>query len=170
MGEVLYEVSYQFDMAAFAPLIMLVAIPVLYLREKQNGSGRLTGGSEILLTASWVIILFVAVFAGKYQLDMYNTVMNAYKNGEYQIVEGYVENFDPMPSEGHKEESFDINGVHFSYSDYTVMTGYHNAKSKGGVITGDGQYLRIGYIYYNEYIGNIIVYIEEISDVEYTIT
>jgi len=169
MGNVLYEVSYQFDPMSFIPVIMLIAIPVLYLQEKQKGGGRLTGGSEVLLTASWVVILFVAIFAGKYQLDMYNSVINAYKNGEYQIVEGYVENFDPMPSDGGKVESFDINGVHFSYSDYTVMTGYHNAKSKGGVITGDGQYLKIGYIYYNDSVGNIIVYIEEILDVEYTI-
>ena len=33
-----------------------------------------------------------------------------------EIVEGYVENFEPMPYEGHAQESFDIEGVHFEYS------------------------------------------------------
>lgn len=84
---------------------------------------------------------------------------HAYKQGEYQIVEGYVENFVPMPYTGHSHESFEVNGVSFSYSDYSVQSGHHNAKSHGGVITGDGQHLKIGYIHYNETYGNIIVYI-----------
>lgn len=80
---------------------------------------------------------------------MYRKTVGAYKQGDYQIVEGYVENFD-------------INGVSFSYSDYSVGPGYNNTKSHGGVITGDGQHLKIGYIYYDEIHGNIIVYIEEL--------
>ncbi len=48
-----------------------------------------------------------------------------------------------------------------------TVIGYHNAKSHGGVIKGDGQYLKIGYVYYgNE---NIIVYIEEYSKESYFI-
>ncbi len=48
-----------------------------------------------------------------------------------------------------------------------TVIGYHNAKSHGGVIKGDGQYLKIGYVYYgNE---NIIVYIEEYPKESYFI-
>jgi hypothetical protein len=79
------------------------------------------------------------------------------------VVEGYVENFDPMPYEGHGDESFEINGVTFSYSDYSIQPGYTNSKSHGGVIAGDGQHLKVGYVYYNETYGNIIVYIEQLS-------
>ena len=74
-----------------------------------------------------------------------------------------IENFDPMPYGGHTNESFEINDVYFEYSDYNVTSGYRNTKSHGGVITGDGQYLKIGYVYYNSTYGNIIVYIEELS-------
>ena len=149
MGKVLYEVSYHFEPSAFIPLFMLIVIPLFPTIEKQRYGRTTPKGVKILLAAMWCVILVITLLTGKHQIDMYNTVTDAYKSGEYQIVEGYVENFDPMPPEGHKEESFDINGVQFSYSDYTIMTGYHNVKSKGGVITGNGQYLRIGYVYYD---------------------
>ena len=45
------------------------------------------------------------------------------------------------------------------------MIGYHNTKSHGGVIRDNGQYLKIGYIQYNN--ENIIVYIEEFPDKSY---
>ena len=162
MGNVLYEVAYQYDFHAFIPLLMLILIPLLSKIEEKRYGKTHAKGKKILLSVIWCFVLAITVLVGKHQITMYYTVTDAYKSGQYQIVEGYVENFDPMPPEGHKEESFEINGVHFSCSDYTVMTGYHNAKSKGGVITGDGQYLKVGYIYYDSSRGNIIVYIEEL--------
>ena len=52
----------------------------------------------------------------------YVQVIQAYKQGNYKSVEGYVENFVPASSGGEdqedmEEESFDIKGVHFSYGD-----------------------------------------------------
>lgn len=162
MGTILYEVSYQFDFVAVIPLLMLIIIALIPVLEKKRYGRTMPVGGKIFLTVIWCFVLAITVFTGKYQLDMYHTVTNAYKSGEYQIVEGYVENFDPMPPEGRKVESFDINGVHFSYSDRVIMTGYHEPQYKGGVITGDGQYLKIGYIYVDGRLGNIIVYIEEL--------
>ena len=91
----------------------------------------------------------------------YEAIVGAYKDGEYQVVDGYVENFDLMPYEGHKDESFEINSVKFSYSDYNITFGYNNAKSHGGVIKGNGQHLKIGYVVNNG--ENIIVYIEQLK-------
>lgn len=162
MGEVLYEVSYQFEPHVLIPLAMLIGIPIFAKTEEKRNGKAASKGTKAVLAVVWCFVFAIAVWVGKYQIDLYNTVIGAYKSGEYRIVVGYVENFDPMPPEGHKEESFDISGVHFSYSDYTVMTGYNNAKSKGGVITGDGQYLKIGYVYYDVAHENIIVYIEEL--------
>ena len=99
-----------------------------------------------------------------FQLSMYNKIVGAYNRGEYQIVEGYVENFDPMPYSGHTKESFEINDIEFFYSDYNHHPGYNNTKSHGGVIKKNGQHLKIGYVYINETYGNIIVYIEQIPD------
>ncbi len=45
------------------------------------------------------------------------------ENGRFEVVEGLVENFDPMPSSGHKMESFSVNGVRFEYSDFVVTPG-----------------------------------------------
>lgn len=157
MGNVLYEVSYKFEIGAFIPLFMVIMIPVIGLRNRNFADSL---GAKIFLGVAWCFTLAVTVVVGIHQIRMYTTVTGAYRDGEYQTVEGYVENFHPMPPEGHDTEDFDIQGVSFSYSDYTVMTGYHNAKSKGGVITGDGQYLKIGYVQYNG--ENVIVYIEEL--------
>ena len=61
----------------------------------------------------------------------YVQVIQAYKQGNYKSVEGYVENFVPASSGGEdqedmEEESFDIKGVHFSYGDKFIKKfGYH---------------------------------------------
>lgn len=113
---------------------------------------------------AFVVVAVFSVIIGITKINMYSRTVAAYKKGEYMVVEGYVENFVPMPYEGKSDESFEINGVKFSYSDYVVQYGYNNSKSHGGVITGDGQHLKIGYVYYNNKYGNIIVYIEEIRE------
>ena len=82
----------------------------------------------------------------------YVQVIQAYKQGNYKNVEGYVENFVPASSGGEdqedmEEESFDIKGVHFSYGDKFIKKfGYHRPSTQGGYIKKDGQYLKIGYI------------------------
>jgi hypothetical protein len=69
---------------------------------------------------------------------------NVMKNGTYKEVEGKVENFDPMPFSGHKDESFTVNGILFKYSDFGVSAGFNNSKSHGGPID-EGKYVRIRY-------------------------
>ena len=85
--------------------------------------------------------------------------LQALKSGNYEIAEGYVENFVPMPKEGHARESFDVDGVYFEYSENSSPFSYSQTSPYGGVIR-NGQYLKIGYVYHPSY-GNIIVYIAE---------
>ena len=95
----------------------------------------------------------------------YMQVIHAYKQGDYKSVEGYVENFTPASSGGEdqedmEEESFDINGVHFSYGDKFIKKfGYHLPSTQGGYIKRDGQYLKLGYITTEK--GYVIVKIQE---------
>lgn len=95
----------------------------------------------------------------------YMQVIHAYKQGNYKSVEGYVENFTPASSGGEdqedmEEESFDINGVHFSYGDKLIKKfGYHLPSTQGGYIKRDGQYLKLGYITTEK--GYVIVKIQE---------
>ena len=171
MNRVLYEASFEFDPFHLGPIFIMIFVVIFIavfpfiLKHKLNNNKNHYNYKSIksLYIAGFGFFATFSLGVLLGQIDMYNKIVKAYEQGNYQIVEGYIENFDPMPYGGHKEESFDINGVHFSYSDFSVQPGYHNAKSHGGVITGNGQHLKIGYVYYNSAEGNIIVYIEKID-------
>jgi len=172
MGTVLYEAHYQFSIFSLIPIVMLFFV-ILFPKIAEKTA--LQQGKEMPQTAKRIVRIFcicagifislVSLISITSEISMYTKVVGAYRRGEYEVVEGYVENFDPMPYEGHSNESFEINGVYFSYSDYEIQQGYHNAKSHGGVISGDGQYLKIGYVqpYPFSRNDNVIVYIEELS-------
>ena len=172
MGTILYEAHYQFSIFNLIPVVMLILI-ILFPKIAEKTA--LQQGREIPQTAKRIVrmsCLCAAIFIGFVTLVLavggiceYNNTVGAYRHGQYEIVKGYVENFDPMPYEGRGHESFEINGVLFSYSNYEIQQGYHNAKSHGGVISGNGQYLKIGYVqpYALSKERNVIVYIEELS-------
>ena len=160
MGTVLYECEWAYDRGPFIPFIMIAGAILFHLRDPKRFP---RAAMIVFVTVSALVGGFVLVD----QVDQYNKIVVAYQKGDYQIVEGYVENFHPMPASGHDSEHFEIDGVYFEYSDYRVQQGYHNARSNGGVITGDGQHLRIGYIVMdsitgNQMLDNVIVYIEEL--------
>lgn len=169
MNTVLYEATSKFDFSILSiPLILILFMSVFPFIIKKSYEGKdIKFNMEFVKSFCLVGIVFAVVFSLVVliiQANMYNKTVVAYSKGEYQIVEGYVENFNPMPYEGHARESFEINGVVFEYSDYKIQPGYNNTKSHGGVIKENGQHLKIGYVYLNETHGNIIVYIEQISD------
>ena len=164
MGTVLYEVGFQMETGMAILLIVMVGFPLILISKWRE----LPVAVKIFFSIACAFLLLVCAAVIKFQFDMYSTVMDAYKTGQYQTVEGYVENFDPLESDERGLESFEINGISFFYSDTNVITGYHNTQKNGGVIAGNGQYLKIGYIYYDDSYGNIIVYIEEPDSNGYT--
>ena len=161
---VLYQASAAHNPVWLISLFFLIAIPAYTIREwkrvrtSENVDDRL--GLAIGLTGT-ILMLFVAIVIVPYYYKMYSGTVAAYQKGEYAIVEGYVEDFHPMPYSGHDKESFTINGVRFAYTDYSNQYGYHTTSSHGGVIRGNGQHLRIGYTCYG-LLENVIVYIEEL--------
>jgi hypothetical protein len=76
----------------------------------------------------WTIISFAATF-GNYLLDR-----SALKNGTASYVEGVVENFIPMTPHKHGEETFDVGGVPFGYSDNIVIAGFNHTAYYGGPV------------------------------------
>jgi hypothetical protein len=64
------------------------------------------------------------------------------RHGRCEVVEGVVEQFDPMPYAGHKHESFVVAGHRFDYSDYEVVAGFNQTTSHGGPIR-EGLHVRI---------------------------
>lgn len=83
------------------------------------------------------------------------------KSGDYLTVEGTVENYDPLLWHEKDAERFEINGVCFEYSD-AGTNGYQATAERGGVVTGNGQRLKVKYIT-NESGENIILYIAQIK-------
>lgn len=167
MENILYEVptTFEFDYFDFALNFVLMAACLTIFVKCKNIKYKDTR-YEIVKIISILCFGFLLLFNAidiTSSLDMHKKIAKQYEVGNYEIVEGFVEDFVPMPYEGHGNESFEINGVKFSYSDYIELCGYNNAKSHGGVIEGNGQHLKIGYIYYDSSYGNIIVYIEQLE-------
>lgn len=160
MGTVLYECTGELNRGVLIPFMMILGGILSYRADPKRFP---RPAMIVFITISALVGGFILVD----QVDQYNKIVVAYQNGDYQIVEGYVENFHPMPESGHDHEHFEIDGTYFEYSDFTAQQGYHNALSRGGVITGNGQHLRIGYIEMdsatgNQMLDNVIVYIEEL--------
>ncbi len=162
-SRVLYEASFTFQPVWLLILAFLVIMPYAIVKNmkafQQKKSFDSITGLVFSIIGTLVILIVVALVLPD-QIKMYENTVGAFKRGDYDVVEGYVENFHPMPKEGHDTESFYIDGVQFKYG-YTVSFGYHKAKVDGGVITENGQHLRIGYTWH-DWLGNVIVYIEEL--------
>ncbi|MBL4789916.1 MAG: hypothetical protein JKY60_13035 [Kordiimonadaceae bacterium] len=96
-------------------------------------------------------ILTVVWFALGYA--RYNKVVTFYQDGQYETVEGIVENFIPLPRENGAVESFTVKGKKFHYSDYRIEPGFRNSRPHGGPMNA-GIYVRI------RHSGNMILRLE----------
>jgi hypothetical protein len=94
-------------------------------------------------------------FVGNYH--DYEQCKHAYERGDYDVAEGLVHDFQPMPYGGHQNECFAVKETRFCYSDYATYPGFNNAASHGGPIR-EGLPVRISYI------GNDILKIEIAMD------
>lgn len=165
MGKIVYECHFYFHFLFLIPFILLIGtIFVFHFYPEDLKKKGFIPASEIkivkkIFLCAIIIECIVIIVCIMSQIDLYKETVVAYRNGDYQIVEGYVENFERMGSDGYPPEKFEINGVKFEYSNHRIVPGYH--KAKGDCIIGSGQHLKVGYIY-SEGWGNIIVYIEEL--------
>lgn len=87
----------------------------------------------------------MSMFIISLMLGEYFKTKSVYDKKQYQIIEGKVENYHPMPEGGHDSERFTIKGIEFKFSDYDESDyGYNNAASHGGAIRS-GLMVWIGY-------------------------
>jgi len=130
--------------STFFLLVVIITFTTIFLKNNQykhilsNKATRklIIGGLLIAVPLSLIISMTILLNS-----DLHTAI----RGGNYKTVEGLVVNFNPMPEEGHKQESFDVGGVHFEYSDYSLaIQGYHNAASHGGAIQ-QGLQVRIKY-------------------------
>lgn len=164
MGRVLFEVKSYGSISGVASLIFgIIILGFLFWRwltERKSAKedGRKAFG--IFFSIGLIMLVFFSLTLLLIARSQYINLIKPYQNGEYYEVEGIVENFSPMPSGGHKRESFTIEDVFFEYGS-GGSAGYCKPRVEGGVIGGDGHHLRIRYIPYNG--NNVIMYIEQLS-------
>ncbi|HEX5056574.1 MAG TPA: hypothetical protein VFX02_08760 [Gammaproteobacteria bacterium] len=115
--------------AFWVPVSVVVAIQLVRSAKKRQWA------------ASIFLSIWLVVFTGFGGLGFANTFWKQAEcerwlaAGDYIISEGIVEDFDPMPSGGHKDESFKLGPYKFSYSDFDLTRGcFNNARSHGGPI------------------------------------
>jgi hypothetical protein len=98
---------------------------------------------SITLISVMILLEFGTMFA------QYQGIVNSYYNGRYLTVEGKVSDFKPVKMEdGREPESFKVNDISFEYSSIEMILSYNTVYSKDGVIMGNGQKVRIGYVKY----------------------
>lgn len=174
MEKVLYEYGFNFEnlLLCLIPLavgIVFLANSIAQVRSKEKSNGW-DGFVEtffkflgFIVGPIGIIMFAMSALGLVFEYKNYKEIL---KTDEIFVVEGYVENYHPMPYEGHDTEHFEIEGVYFEYSDYTIMNGYNISASHGGVVTHNGQYLKIKYVTekYDGEDNNIILYISEIGE------
>jgi hypothetical protein len=80
----------------------------------------------VVFGSLWSLLTFSST------LSAYRGAQQAYRTGQFRVVEGPVENFDPMPWTGHKDECFSVQRVRFCYSDFGITPGFNETSSHGG--------------------------------------
>ena len=140
--------------------ILFIIAPYIFKKLK----GKLVGfGNRSYKIYSWIqfgFIIYWTAYAFLSTYSEYKSFKNILINQEYEVVEGKVENYDPMPHRGNKNESFIVNDIKFSYSDYSVTNAFNNTKSHGGPINRNS-YVNI---YYTSVCNNNYILRLEIKD------
>src|SRR5436305_816490 len=100
--------GYRFWWAPAAGLLFIAVGGLLFLCRINT---RAFGAAFLAFAMAWTLLSLGLT------LTDYFSLRAALRNHECQIAEGVVMNFDPMSAEGHKDESFVVNGERFQYSD-----------------------------------------------------
>lgn len=130
--------DWWFPAAGLAFVVLGVVLIKVGKARQWKKSQRWVGYYIVGFATFWTLLAFGAMFPDYYQAQ------KAYRTGNYSVVEGAVEDFRPMPYEGHQDECFSVQGQTFCYSDYAPTPGFNNSASHGGPIRA-GLHVRIAY-------------------------
>src|SRR5664279_1807936 len=128
----------------FALVGLLPAIPGLALwvfRKGHQESRRVRWGKYFLpgFAIIWLSLATVPMWLE------YTRLQSAYRHGSFSIVQGQVEDFHPMPPQGHSAECFSVEHQRFCYGDNIISAGFNNDSAHGGPIRA-GIPVRIAYV------------------------
>jgi len=133
-----YDVAFDLSQAGIRhwrfctiPLVLsIVAILGLVLTRKK----RIAPYRRWLLRIAILLGLALSSSCLAVSYSEYNELVADYREGRVDFTEGEVVRFSPMPYEGHRNETFEINGRRFEYSDYSLSPGFNTTRSHGGPI------------------------------------
>ena len=125
------------------------------------GVGALIGGVTALIVnwrnkrrlTSWIGPVFITSWAlfwlylhsFPFVLGHFNSLVSAYRHGQYQVVEGQVQVLQEQPATGHtKGDIITVNGKQFEVNYFYLTPAYRNTIAHGGVLNS-GVYTRIYY-------------------------
>ena len=120
---ILYDISMQesipvdplLNASGFFVLIVCFSVALRVFKKKSFLCRKISffiGG----ISAGCILIIFLLnIMRGKT-----NNFIEISKDGRMKVVEGQVENFHPMPMDGHDTENFYVGGIYFSYSDFVI--------------------------------------------------
>lgn len=160
---ILYKLEFNFFelISNLLPYLLIsVGFSFYGLKYLVNQAFRFKVLSILLLTIS-TIFLFIFIISLSEDIATYKQYINIINSKTFESISGSVNNFKPADLYGKGEESFDINGTKFSYSQYENHIGYHTVSTKGGIIKGNDQILTIDYIYDKYLDKNIILQISQ---------
>jgi hypothetical protein len=146
---IVFDISDKgFNWIYLFPLIfVIIGVITLFLNRrlsKKGSSSRIYTSVICWIVTAFSLLVFLFIFPRA--ILKHNKTVNIIENEEYAIVEGVIDDFEPMPYEGHAQESFTVKGIYFEYSDYFIDGGFNQTSSHGGPITENGQRVRISYI------------------------
>ncbi len=98
---------------ALPPLGVLLAALIGWGFRGSSDPKEALKGKMFLLFAAVGLVFSLVLLVGNY--SRYYRAKKALQAGDYQVIEGTVKNFVPMPSGGHSTETFDINKKSFRY-------------------------------------------------------
>ena len=159
MYQTIYEaqVSFEIDWAFIAVCaIFLIFLVIVIDNWKDSGiGGHLFFGGVL---AVLLIVIFSSVYS---EFDARSKVYDAYKNGEYQVVEGVISGYTPAEEEQlHLPDNFEVGEVEFCTPGFVSRWGYPLKKTTGGVLE-NGIQVRIEYVFYK--CENVIMKLEIIT-------
>ena len=154
-----YEISENyFPFHSLIPFMLLFVFMFLLFKAIKL---KAKGITSFVLAVGIVLTGFICISNVYDWFYTKNNIIKPYFEGEYLTVAGEVENFEALHFHGNGTESFEIDGITFNYSKSSVKyVGYNTESSAGGYIKGNGQNVRIRYMYDTVYDRNIILKLE----------
>jgi hypothetical protein len=125
------QTGSQLAVCLFIPLYLLVPGAVGWALKRSSGSHSVRKEKALLFIS--IVGFGISLVAATISFVEYRQMKSALADGDYQVTEGIVEDFVPMPSSGQPVESFRVSGVSFRYGSGWDSLYFSSATNRGNI-------------------------------------